>query len=198
MSLKSRLRRPARALEGATVVVRLGETLQTERLVLRKPREADAQALFEAYTQDAEVTRYMIWRPHTLLAQTQDFIAGCLMDWDSGLRQPYVLAFWDSIESPIGMLEARLRPPLVDIGYVLSRAHWGRGLMPEAIRTLSADALSLAGVFRIQAICDAENRASARTLEKSGFVREGRLERYSVHPNIGHEPRPCLMYALCR
>jgi [ribosomal protein S5]-alanine N-acetyltransferase len=81
---------------------------------------------------------------------------------------------------------------------VLSRAHWGRGLMPEAIRTLSADALSLAGVFRIQAICDAENRASARTLEKSGFVREGRLERYSVHPNIGHEPRPCLMYALCR
>jgi ribosomal-protein-alanine N-acetyltransferase len=180
------------------VVVRLSETLQTERLVLRKPRESDARALFDAYTQDAEVTRYMIWRPHTSLVQTKEFIAGCLLDWDSGLRQPYVLAFWDSIESPIGMLEARLRPPLVDIGYVLARAHWGRGLMPEAIRVLSADALALASVFRIQAFCDAENRASARTLEKSGFVREGRLERYSVHPNISHEPRPCLMYALCR
>lgn len=33
---------------------------------------------------------------------------------------------------------------------------------------------------------------------ESGFVREARLERYTVNPNISSEPRPCFMYARCR
>jgi RimJ/RimL family protein N-acetyltransferase len=96
------------------------------------------------------------------------------------------------------MLEARILAHTVDIGYVLARKHWGAGLMPEAIRALAQVALALPSIFRVQATCDIDNRASARTLEKSGFVREARLERYIVHPNISPEPRPCLMYARCR
>lgn len=39
---------------------------------------------------------------------------------------------------------------------------------------------------------------AAVRVETSGFVREGRLERYSIHPNVSPEPRPCFMYALWR
>lgn len=59
-------------------------------------------------------------------------------------------------------------------------------------------ALAGCGFFRVQASCDVDNIASQRALEKSGFVREGRLERLTVHPNISPEPRPCFMYARCR
>jgi [ribosomal protein S5]-alanine N-acetyltransferase len=46
-------------------------------------------------------------------------------------------------------------------------------------------------VFRIGAVCDVEHISSARVLEKSGFVREGLLRRWLLHPNISEEPRDC-------
>ncbi len=176
----------------------LPDRLQTQRLILRAPREADAAHIFAAYTQDMEVARRMVWLPHKVLGETEGFIARCMQGWASGTSRSYVLAFHDSETMPIGMAEARLFPHTVDVGYVLARAHWGAGLMPEALRAVTDAALSLAECFRVQATCDVDNHASARTLEKSGFVREGRLERHTIHPNISPEPRPAFMYARCR
>jgi [ribosomal protein S5]-alanine N-acetyltransferase len=66
-------------------------------------------------------------------------------------------------------------------------------------RPLPTDAaLARPQFFRARATCDVENRPSARALEKSGCLREGRLERYIVHPNISPEPRACYLYARCR
>ena len=96
------------------------------------------------------------------------------------------------------MLEARVQGATVDIGYVLARSHWGKGFMPEAIQALAGVALQSSSVFRVQATCDTENIPFQRALEKSGFSREGRLDRYTVHPNISSEPRACFMYAKCR
>ena len=96
------------------------------------------------------------------------------------------------------MLEARMQGTTVDIGYVLAPSHWGKGFMPEAIQALTGVALQKPSVYRVQATCDTENVPSQRALEKSGFRREGRFERYTVHPNISPEPRACFMYAKCR
>jgi RimJ/RimL family protein N-acetyltransferase len=172
--------------------------MRTQRLILREPRPADAAVIFATYAQDMEVARYMVWRPLKSVSETEGFIAHCIQGWASGRSRPYVLAFHDSEAAPIGMLEARVLPHGIDLGYVLGRRYWGSGLMPEAIRALSEAALALPECFRVQATCDAENHASARTLEKSGFVREGRLERHTIAPNLSPEPRACLMYARCR
>jgi ribosomal-protein-alanine N-acetyltransferase len=108
-----------------------------------------------------------------------------------------VITLRDS-RDPIGMIEARMQNTTVDVGYVLARPRWGNGLMPEAIQALATAALSHHSIFRVQAFCDVENIASQRALEKAGFLREGRLERYMVHPNLSPDPRPCFMYARCR
>lgn len=177
---------------------RLPDTLHSGRLILREPRQSDAALLFDAYTQDPEVARYMVWKPHAALAETEYFIAGCIRGWNAGERQPYILAMRESQRQPIGMLEARLQPHTVDIGYVLARRHWDQGFMSEAIQTLTEAALAVPDIFRVQATCDIANRASVRALQKAGFVQEGQLERYLVHPNISAEPRACFMYARCR
>lgn len=176
----------------------LPKFLETERLVLREPKAADAAALFDTYTQDLEVARYTVWRPHTSIVETEEFIAGCIRGWLSGVRLPYVIALRDVPDGAVGMLEARPLSHLVDIGYVLGRPYWGKGLMPESIKALVEAALRTPGIYRVQATCDVDNRASARALEKSGFSREGRLERYTVHPNVSSEPRPCFLYVRCR
>jgi len=174
----------------------LPQRLETARLVLRRPIDADAGEIFRAYTQDPLVCRFMVWQPHSSEAESHSFITSCISAWEQGTRLPYVITEASS-QAPVGMLDARINGFTVDFGYVLARTHWGKGYMPEALAALATAALD-EGHFRAQAFCDVENRPSQRTLEKAGFTREGRLERFMVHPNISTEPRPCFMYSRCR
>jgi RimJ/RimL family protein N-acetyltransferase len=174
----------------------LPEQIASERLVLRRPIETDARDIFAAYAQDPLVCRFMVWQPHTSLSTVREFIDSCLAAWNNGNRLPYVITEAGSAAA-IGMLDVRFGGFTIDLGYVLARFHWGKGYMPEANAAVATDALRQE-YFRVQAFCDVENRPSQRALEKAGFGREGRLERYMVHPNVSPEPRPCFMYAKCR
>lgn len=180
------------------MTILLPERLHAARLILRAPRQADAAPLFAAYTQDAEVSRHMTWRPHQHEAQTAQYIDACIDAWASGRTRSYMLTLLDEPERPIGMLEARLYASTIDLGYVLQRASWGQGLMPEAVTALATAALAVPACFRVQATCHTENLASVRLLERCGFSREGRIERHAVLPNLSAEPLPSFMYARCR
>jgi RimJ/RimL family protein N-acetyltransferase len=173
-------------------------TFESERLLARLPVPDDAPLLFAAYTSKPEVSRYMMWRPHQHIDETTKFVAECIAAVESGTRFPYVLFERTAPHQPIGMLEARPLVHKVDLGYVLAPEHWGKGYMPEAVRKLVEHCLEIAAFFRVQAFCDVENVPSQRTLEKAGFLREGRHERFVVHPNLSSEPRTCFMYARCR
>jgi RimJ/RimL family protein N-acetyltransferase len=59
------------------------------------------------------------------------------------------------------------------IGYWLGQAHWGRGILSEALPAVSAVAFESFDLRRIEAAVFAWNPASMRVLEKSGYVREG-------------------------
>lgn len=175
----------------------LPDHIDTERLRLRKPELADARSIFAAYTQDREVCHFMTWTPHASESATQAFMEWCVNAWDAGTCLPYVITERGD-DVAIGTIDARMLGTTIDIGYVLARQQWGKGVMPEAITALTASALASPAIFRVQATCDTENIPSQRALEKAGFTREGRLERYIVHPNISPEPRACFMYAKVR
>ncbi len=181
--------------QGDTV---LSSRIDTERLVLRKPRASDGPRLHHAYTTDPEVTRHLVWRPHQALSETQQFVAACIQAWQERTHFPYVITLHCDEHEPIGMLEARPRGHIVDMGFVLARQHWQRGIMPEALTALTELCLARPEKYRVQASCDVDNLASARLLEKCGFRKEGRLERHAIHPNLGPEPRACFMYVRCR
>lgn len=175
----------------------LPEEIESDRVRLRSPVPSDAEAIFEAYTQDPLVCRFLVWQPHKSVTTAREFIASCVEAWKADARRPYVIAEKPSSVA-IGMIEARMQTSTVDLGYVLARSHWGKGLMVEAIAALAKATLALPRFFRVQAFCDTENSQSQRALEKAGFKREGRLERWVVHPNVSSEPRACFMYALVK
>ncbi|MBV8736586.1 MAG: GNAT family N-acetyltransferase [Alphaproteobacteria bacterium] len=56
----------------------LPERLETDRLILRPITRNDAPAIFVGYAQDPEVVRYVSWRPHQRLSDTETYIARCL------------------------------------------------------------------------------------------------------------------------
>ena len=176
----------------------LPANLNTERLLLRAPVPADAAQIFDSYACLPEVSRYMMWRPHSQLATVETFVGECVAAFQSGARLPYILALAREPQIPIGMLEARPLGHRVELGYVLAPPFWGRGFMAEAISALTNEVLAEPSFFRVQAFCDVENVNSQRALEKCAFVREGRHDRFSVHPNLSATPRSCFMYAKCK
>jgi ribosomal-protein-alanine N-acetyltransferase len=173
------------------------ETIQTERLVLRKPRMEDAPAIFQAYAQDPEVTRYLVWKLHQHIRETETFLERCLDIWEEGTNFPYVITLHEN-DDPIGMLEIHFTNFKIEIGYALARPYWGKGLMTEALQAVINRAFDQPGIFRVQAICDVENIVSARVMEKSGMIREGLLRRYILHPNVSDEPRDVYIYAIVK
>ncbi len=173
------------------------DTIATARLHLRPVAAGDAPAIFDGYAQDAEVTRYLIWRPHRGLADTESYVASCLA-MSPDRERVYALTDRDD-GALLGCLHLRRPAPhRVEFGYVLARPHWGRGLMTEALRAVVDVALAEPGVFRIGAVCDVDNPGSVRVMEKAGLTREGLLPRWMVHPNVSAEPRDCLAYGRAR
>lgn len=106
--------------------MKMPERIETERLVLRFPNMDDAPAIFAGWAQDKEVRRYLTWRPHERIEQTQEFVRSCLSAWEYETRFPYAITVKESNEI-IGMIDPRIEGPRVGIGYVAGRAHWGKG-----------------------------------------------------------------------
>ena len=169
----------------------------TERLLLRKPRMDDAPVIFESYAQDPEVTRYLVWRPHKNVGETEDFLQRCLGVWEKGTNFPYALTLKEN-DQLIGMLEIHAKWFKLEVGYGMAREHWGKGYMTEALHVTIDWAFTQSEIFRVQAICDVDNIGSARVMEKAGMLREGLLRRYVLHPNISDEPRDAFMYAIVK
>ena len=173
------------------------ERMETERLILRKPRMDDASAIFEGWAQDQEVTRYLTWRPHQHLDQTQEFVRGCLEAWERERRFPYMITLKETGEV-IGMIDPRIEGPKLGIGYGAARAHWGKGYIPEATRAIIDWAFQQPSIYRVYATTDIDNAASRRVLEKVGMQCEGILRKYILHPNISDVPRDSYMYAITK
>lgn len=168
--------------------------LHTPRLRLRPPTLGDAPDLFARYTQDPIVTRQLTWQPHDSLERTRTFLRRCQAGIEDGSVLPWVLTERDD-GAPVGMIELRPSGHRAELGYVLARDRWGRGLMTEAAGVVVEWGLAHPPIFRVWAVTDVENGASARVLEKIGMQREGLLRRWLVHPGLSPEPRDCWCFA---
>ncbi len=82
-----------------------------------------------------------------------------------------------------------------EIGYWLGEAYWGRGIATEALVAVTAYAFAHFDLCRLYAFVFEWNPASARVLEKAGYVCEGRLRK-----SVTKEGRTidCFLYARVR
>ena len=96
------------------------DALETARLVLRPIREDDAQAIFDAYGQDPEVTRYLTWRPVERIERTRSFVQ---MSLQSQTSRSYVLTP-KTCGEVIGSFDLRTAGHgRFEFGYVLALPH---------------------------------------------------------------------------
>ena len=148
--------------------------LRTERLVLRPMEQADVEFLLRHFG-DPLVHRYLVDSlPTTTLQQARSIVDFYTLE-PSPLRMRWVITSAVDGE-PIGTCGFHLRSLAhrrAEVGYDLSPAWWGRGIMAEALTAALRHGIDTLGLHRISACIHPDNAASLRLAERLGFVREG-------------------------
>ena len=169
-------------------------TLRTQRLLLRPLGEADAPALFEAFS-DPRVMRYWSTPPWSSIAAAHALVERDLKAMAAG---EYIRLGIERREDgrllgncTLFKLDAQCRR--AEIGYGLAHAAWGNGYMHEALLALLGFGFSEVNLNRVEADIDPRNNPSARSLERLGFKREGYLRERWV---VGAEVSDSALYGL--
>jgi ribosomal-protein-alanine N-acetyltransferase len=171
-------------------------TLESDRLMLRKMSLEDAPDLFE-YASDSQVAQYTTWTPHQSLEDSQIFLNSILEKY-----QTHESCDWGIIHKgdckligTCGFVNWVQAHHHAEMGYALSRAYWGQGYMPEAVKAVVAFAFQETNLNRIEARCKLPNQASARVMEKVGFSFEGILRQQMLSKGSFHDMK---LYAILR
>ena len=144
---------------------------ETERLIIRKFREEDAEPLYENHRDDAVRT----WFPNECYRDREEaldairFFADCV----DGGNLPFVLGVelkeTGELIGDTGISEVEGKPEETEIGYCIGEKYRGRGYATELLGAITGFAASR---FGFRAICGRVvhgNEASAKTLEKNGY-----------------------------
>lgn len=147
------------------------KVFETERLIARKFDAADAQQLF-AYHQDEAVR---MWIPNESYADADeamdaiDFFASCV----NANKLPYVLAVelkeTGELIGDTGVNEVDGLPDEVEIGYVISQKHSGKGCATELVKAMTEFVVREFGIKVLYGRVMHGNDASVRVLEKNGY-----------------------------
>jgi ribosomal-protein-alanine N-acetyltransferase len=169
-------------------------TLTTPRLVLRPLCHEDAHALFAIWS-DTDAMRYFSFPAMTRFDQAMDRVARQLKTSADGkdLVCAIELRATGEVLGDCALFHADEQCRRAEIGFCLQRAHWGRGYMSEAASTLIRHAFGTLNFRRIEADIDPCNVASARLLERLGFIREGLLRERWI---VGDEVSDSALYGL--
>lgn len=158
-------------------------TIETDRLILRRPVFEDAADIFERYSSDPEVTRYLAWPRHRSLDDTHAFLEFSDAEWQRWPAGPYLICQGTdgSIIGSTGLgFESTDRAAT---GFVIAKDAWGRGYATEALRAMVQTASGV-GVRTLYAMCHPDNHASRRVLEKCDFELDASLSIQEEFPNM--------------
>ena len=156
-------------------------TLHTARLRLRPFTDGDADDLFALHS-DAHVLRYWDSPPWRDRARAERFLAACRQLADDGTGARLAVDRLSDGAFVGWCCLSRWNPDhrSAALGYCLDATAWGHGYATEAAQALLQWAFDTLDLHRVQAETDTRNVASARVLEKLGFVREGTLRENCV------------------
>ena len=171
-------------------------TITTARLTLRWLAHDDVDALFRIFA-DPEVMRYWSTPPLPdreaaveLLNEIHEHFKGQVM-----LKWGVAQQADNRVIGTTTLYNIDFANRRAEIGYALSREHWGQGYMHEALQGLLTYCFETLDLRRLEADVDPRNKPSIQTLERLGFRREGYLrERWEV----GGEIQDALFYGLLR
>jgi ribosomal-protein-alanine N-acetyltransferase len=159
-------------------------------------KASDLDALW-AYLNDPLISEFTTWEYHQTKAETETYLHQVLNRYQNGHVENWGIEL-KSVGSLIGMIgfgylnEHHLHG---EVGYVLARSQWGKGITSKALQMVVQQGIHEMGLEKIMGRCIAENIGSRRVLEKTGFQSEGYLRNQFRKRNVF---RDIAVYGLLR
>ncbi len=162
--------------------------LKTERLLLRRWEDSDAENLYE-YAKDPDVGPIAGWPPHQSVDESRNVIRNVFQG-----KEAYAICL-KTDEKAIGAIELKLnghtdmteRDDECELGYWLGKPFWGQGIMPEAVKEILRHAFEEIGMTKVWVGYYEGNSKSRRVQEKCGFRYQWKSE--GVAAPLMHEKR---------
>ena len=149
------------------------QTLQTDRLILRRFVESDAEAMFQNWASSAENLAYVTWDPHLNLEVTRNSIRNWVASYAHPNYCKWAICLKENPEQVIGdisIVAMDENDSSCEIGYILGKNYWGRGMMTEALKGALDFCFTQAGMQKVRARYASLNPASGRVMEKAGMT----------------------------
>ena len=120
------------------------QTLETERLVLRRLTLEDADAVYRNWASDPEVTRFLTWPTHTSTEVSEAIIRTWLPLYEKDDYYHWAITLKENGDEPIGTIHGLVNEDLssVQVGYCIGKAWWHQGSRPRRCRRSSTFSLT--------------------------------------------------------
>ncbi|MCM3168602.1 GNAT family N-acetyltransferase [Peribacillus frigoritolerans] len=153
--------------------------IETKRLILRGVTLEDAGDMFK-YLSDTDVVKPMGLDPFETVNDVWDEIKWyeSIFEKGSGIRWGITLKDSGKVIGSCGFLNMVTKHHRGEIGYELSKDHWGKGIASEALEAVVMYGYRHFHLERIEALIEPDNHPSQKLVEKQGFRREGLLRHY--------------------
>jgi [ribosomal protein S5]-alanine N-acetyltransferase len=150
--------------------------LETDRLLLRELIENDAADIFE-YASDKEITEFVIWETHNSKQDSLEFIKFTQEQFvkKRSIVWGIELKSGKNIVGTISFVNIYSSHKCGEIGYVLSKKNWNKGIVTEAMNAIINYGFETMDLNRIEAHCEEANIGSWKVMEKAGMKFEGVL-----------------------
>ena len=158
------------------------QSIETERLLLRKFSIDDAEQMFNNWAKDPNNVKYLTWKAHKNVSDTLNIIN----KWIDGYKNKdfyrwcIILKGTGEVIGGIDVVDIIEFRSTCEIGYVLSKKYWNNGFMTEALKAVIDYLFNKVGFNRIQLFHLVDNLASGKVMIKCGLKHEGILRQYGV------------------
>lgn len=160
----------------------------TDRLILRRFTNDDVEAVYNNWTSDSELNKYMKRQHHKSIEETKFKINDWVNRYEHKNFYQWAITFKDKDE-PIGVIGLSVineSDMCGNFNYVISKKYSGMGLTSEALKTVLKFAFETVGFNRIESYHSVNNPASGKVMIKAGMTLEG-LARQKYRSNGGFE-----------
>ena len=154
------------------------QRLETDRLILRRYVNEDAAAMYKNWASDSEVTKFLMWQPHSSQEVSQGITEEWVKLYSNENFYHWAIVLKDNGNEPIGdiaVVEMKENISTVHIGYCIGRAWWHKGITSEALKAVMDFLFDEVDVNRIESRHDPRNPNSGGVMKKCGMKYEGTL-----------------------
>lgn len=152
--------------------------IETNRLLLRKFTLNDAQAIYDNWASDSEVTKYLMWSTHDSVTVSRDILKDWIKLYEKEDFYQWAIVFKDNKSEPIGTIGVTHQDNIVGmahIGYCIGRKYWHKGITSEALKSVMDYLFDRVEFKRIESRHDSRNPNSGAVMKKCGMKYEGTL-----------------------